>query len=61
MKVIVKKPYLKYSIDEEIEVRPQDAALLLPRGVVVLPGEPKPEEPKPAAKMTTRNIKTGKR
>ena len=37
MKVIVKKPYLKYAIGQEIEVRPQDAALLLPRGVVALP------------------------
>jgi hypothetical protein len=40
MKVIVKKKYLKYAIGEEIEVRPQDAALLIPRGVVALPGEP---------------------
>ena len=39
MKVIVKKRYLNYAIGEEIEVRPQDAALLLPRGVVALPGE----------------------
>lgn len=44
MKVIVKKPYLKYAIGQEIEVRPQDAALLLPRGVVALPGEVEPEE-----------------
>ena len=44
MKVIVKKAYLKYAIGQEIEVRPQDAALLLPRGVVALPGEVEPEE-----------------
>ena len=43
MKVIVKKRYLNYAIGEEIEVRPQDAALLLPRGVVALPGEKAPE------------------
>lgn len=34
-KVIVKKRYLNYAIDDVIEVRDQDAALLLPRGVVV--------------------------
>lgn len=39
MKVIVKKKYLGYAIGEEVEVRPQDAALLLPRGVVVLPDD----------------------
>ena len=46
MKVIVKKRYLNYAIGEEIEVRPQDAALLLPRGVVALPGEEVEEKPR---------------
>lgn len=51
MKVIVKKPYLKYAIGQEIEVRPQDAALLLPRGVVALPGEePEKVEVQPVKK-----------
>lgn len=44
MKVIVKKKYLGYAIGEEVEVRPQDAALLLPRGVVVLPGDGLPDD-----------------
>lgn len=42
MKVVVKKRYLNYAIGEEIEVRPQDAKLLIPRGVVALPGEDAP-------------------
>jgi hypothetical protein len=56
MKVIVKKPYLKYAIDQEIEVRPQDAALLLPRGVVALPGESEEPIKVPAKKMTTKKV-----
>ena len=58
--VRVLKPYLHTSIGDVIEIRDQDAALLIPRGVVGLASD-QPEEPKPAAKMTTRNIKTGKK
>jgi len=45
MKVVVKKRYLNYAIGEEIEVRPQDAKLLIPRGVVALPEEVQPKKP----------------
>jgi len=62
MKVIVKKPYLNYSIDEEIDVRPQDAALLIPRGVVVESGktvEVKEVIPPPPEPPEDRIIKQG--
>lgn len=42
MKVVVKKRYLNYAIGEDIEVRPQDAKLLIPRGVVSLPEDVQP-------------------
>lgn len=61
--VIVKKPYLKYSIGETITVRDQDAALLIPRGVVIdAEMEVKDEtdedviKAKPAKTMTTKTI-----
>ena len=45
--VIVKKQYLNYAIGDEIQVRDQDAALLIPRGVVSLKGAKLEEQIEP--------------
>ena len=51
MKVIVRKPYLRYEVGQQIDVRPQDARLLIPRGVVSAVEFDDVEGPKPMKPM----------